>query len=173
METWWPILAPIGAVAINVLAQILAVRIGKGRHFLRAVVLGFFVGAASLIVAQAVFLPASNPREAWFIAVLVNLPLYAALSYCFFNFVNLGQSSIRIRIYDEIARQSGGVAIADIALEYDEPALMQMRLERLTESGDIVESNGRYFIGRKRFIAIAKVIFALKAFILGKGSEFE
>ena len=54
-----------------------------------------------------------------------------------------------------------------------EPALMQMRLERLTESGDIVESNGRYFIGRKRFIAIAKVIFALKAFILGKGSEFE
>lgn len=173
MQTWWPILAPIGAVATNVLAQILAVRIGKGRHFLRAVVLGFFIGAVSLIVAQAIFPPASDPREAWSIAMLVNLPLYAALSYCFFNFVNLGQSSIRIRLYDEIGQHPGGIAIADIVREYDEPALMRMRLQRLTESGDIVEKNGRYFVGRKRFVGIAKVIFALKTFILGRGSEFE
>jgi hypothetical protein len=173
METWWPIIAPLAAVAINVLAQILAVRIGNGRHFLRAVMLGFFIGAAALIVAQTIFPPASHPREAWFIAFFVNLPLYAALSYCFFSFILLGQSSIRIRLYDEIAQQRGGVAIEEIAREYDEPALVRMRLQRLTESGDIIESNGRYFIGRKRFVPFARAIFALKTFILGKGSEFE
>jgi hypothetical protein len=106
------------------------------------------------------------------IAVFVNLPLYAALSYCFFTFANLGQSSIRVRIYDEIAQQGIGVSSAQIAQEYDEAALMENRLQRLVESGDLVLRHGHYFLGRKRLVPIASIIFATKRFILGKTSEF-
>jgi hypothetical protein len=106
------------------------------------------------------------------IGVLVNLPLYAALSYCFFTFANLGQSSIRVRIYDEIAKQGTGVSSLQIAQEYDEAALMENRLQRLVESGDLVLRQGQYFLGRKRLVPIATIIFATKRFILGKTSEF-
>ena len=172
MEKLWPILAPVAALAVNVIVQVIAVRFAQGRHFLRAVVLGFFVGAAALLVAETFFPVARDPGEAWVVAVLVNLPLYAALSYCFFTFANLGQSSIRIRIYDEIAQHRSGVSSAQIAREYDEAALMENRLQRLVESGDLVLRDGYYFLGRRRLVPIASIIFATKRFILGKISEF-
>jgi hypothetical protein len=168
----WPILAPIAALAVNVGVQVIAVRLARGRHFLRAIVLGFLAGAAALLAAEALFPISPNPREAWIIAVLVNLPLYGALSYCFFTFANLGQSSIRIRIYDEIAHQPAGVSTVQIMQEYDEAALMENRLDRLIESGDLVLRDGEYFLGKKRLVPIASVIFATKRFVLGKTSEF-
>ena len=172
MEKLWPILAPIAALAINVAVQVIAVRLWRGRHFLRAVALGFLVGATALLVAEAFFPVASNKRDAWVIGALVNLPLYAALSYCFFTFANLGQSSIRVRIYHEIAHQRTGVSGAQIALEYNETALMENRLQRLVESGDLLLRDGHYFLGRRRLVPIASIIFATKRFILGKMSEF-
>lgn len=173
MEELWPILAPIAALAVNVVVQVIAVRLSRGRHFLRAVGLGFFVGGAALLAAEAFFPVALDRREAWVIGAFVNLPLYAALSYCFFTFANLGQSSIRVRIYDEIAQQRTGVSSAQIAQEYDEAGLMENRLQRLVESGDLVLRDGHYFLGRKRLVPIASIIFATKRFILGKTSEFD
>lgn len=173
MERLWPLLAPIAALAVNVIAQVLAVRMGQGRHFLRAVAAGFVVGAVALLAAETLFPVASEPREVWMIGLFVNLPLYAGLSYCYFTFANLGQSSIRIRIYDEIERQPDGISAAQIAQEYDEAALMENRLQRLLESGDLVLREGRYFLGRARLVGIANVIFWIKRLILGKVSEFE
>ena len=173
MERLWPILAPVAALAVNVITQVLAVRLWRGRHFLRAVALAFVVGAVALLAAEALFPVASERREAWMIGLFVNLPLYAALSYCYFTFANLGQSSIRIRIYDEIEQQPGGISAAQIAQEYNEAALMESRLQRLLESGDLVLREGRYFLGRKRLVPIASVIMATKRLVLGKMSEFE
>ncbi len=173
MVIWWPVIAPVAALAINVLGQIVVFRWQHGRHFLRSIALGFLLGGAALMIAQCIYPPGSDPFEAWSKALLVNLPCYAALSYCFFNFANLGQSSIRVRIYARIAARSDGVSVSEIAREYNEAMLMEMRLQRLVESGDLVLRDGRYFLGRERFVPIAKVIFGIKRLILGKGSEFE
>lgn len=173
MRAWWPTFAPVAALAINVLAQIIVFRLQQGRHFIRSIALGFVVGGAALMIAQLVSPPGSTASEAWSKAVLVNLPIYGALSYCFFSFVNLGQSSIRIRIYAKIAAHPEGVSVAEIAREYNEKSLIEMRLRRLVESGDLVLRNGRYVLGRKRFVPIAHTIFWIKRLILGKLSEFE
>jgi hypothetical protein len=173
MVIWWPVIAPVAALAINVLGQIIVFRLQGGRHFLRSIALGFLLGGAALMIAQCVWPPDPNPIEAWSKALLVNLPCYAALSYCFFNFANLGQSSIRVRIYAKVAARSDGVSVLEIAREYNEAMLMEMRLQRLVESGDLVLRDGRYFLGRQRFVPIAKVIFLIKRLILGKVSEFE
>ena len=61
----------------------------------------------------------------------------------------------------------------EIAREYNEAMLLEMRLQRLVESGDLALRGGHYFLGRKRFVPIAKVIFWIKRLILGKVSEFE
>jgi hypothetical protein len=169
---WWAVFAPVAALAVNVIVQVLLVRVQRGRHFLRAVAMGFMAGAVALLIAQSLFPPAADAREAVVLALLVNLPLYMALSYCFFNFANLGQSSIRVRIYDEIAREPQGVSIERLMREYDERALMQLRLQRLIESGDVVLRDGRYFLGRRRLVPVARLIFAGKRFVLGIESQF-
>ena len=173
MALWWPVIAPVAALAINVLEQIVVFRLQGGRHFLRSIALGFFLGGAALMIAQCIYPPGPDRFEAWSKALLVNLPCYAALSYCFFNFANLGQSSIRVRIYAKVAARADGVSVLEIAREYNEAMLMEMRLQRLVESGDLVLRDGRYFLGRTRFVPIAKVIFWIKRLILGKVSEFE
>jgi hypothetical protein len=171
MEDWWPIFAPVAALAVNVLTQIVAFRL-QGRNFLHTIVVGFFAGLLTLIVAQCIFPPGATAVDAYCNAAFVNVPIYAALSYGFFNFANLGQSSIRLRIYARIAGQSRGVSAAELVSEYNEVSLMNMRLQRLVESGDIVRRNDRYFLGRKRLVPIAHAIFAIKRFVLGKISEF-
>jgi len=106
-------------------------------------------------------------------SLLINIPTYLALSYCFFNFVNLGQTSIRIRIYSEIAAHPNGMPAAEVAREYQDDALMRVRLQRLIESGDVVRKADRYFVGRTRLVRLGDIIFAAKRFVLGKASEFD
>lgn len=169
-----PLLTPIAALAVNVLAQIALVRLARGAHFLRSAAGGFGIGLLALAAIEAWLITrVPGAGETWGKALLVSVPTYIGLSYCFFNFINLGQSSIRIRLYSEIASTPDGVSVEQMTREYNEDALMHARLHRLTESGDIIEREGRYFVGRRRLVPVAAIIFGLKAFILGKGSEFE
>ena len=174
MWRYLSLIAPIAALAVNVVSQVVLVRLRKGTHFLRSVVEGCIVGLFALLLMEAFHLVLHDVTgETLATAFLVNVPTYMALSYCYFNFVNLGQSSIRIRIYSEIAGSPDGVRIEQIGQEYNEDTLMQMRLQRLIESGDLQERDGYYLIGRKRLAIASKIIFALKKLILGKNSEFE
>jgi len=168
------ILCPIIAIVVNVVAQIIAFRSRRGTHFFRSVVEGFMAGAIACAIIEIIFaLSHGFSKEYWALVFLVNAPIYLALSYCTYNFVQLGQTSIRIRMYSEIAAAPDGIDIEELKREYDDEALMRARLKRLLESGDIVGNNGQYCIGRKRFLVIAAVLFGAKRFLLGRESEFE
>lgn len=175
-DTWqyYSLLSPLAAVGVNVVMQVILVRARRGGHFLRSIIEGFFIGAFAFGAIEA-FLVAwrGASGDSLITSLLVNAPTYAALSYCYFAVVNLGQTSIRIRIYSELATAPDGISIQEIEGIYDEGALMEMRLQRLLESGDIIEREGRYFIGRKKLLLVANIIFAAKHILLGKKSEFE
>jgi len=165
---------PIAALAINMAVQIVGFRLRRGCHFFRSVVEGFFLGGVGLLIIEALLIIADQTRgDSVAMALLVNLPTYLALSYCYYSFVQLGQTSIRLRMYSEIASRASGVTIEEMEREYDESALTDMRLRRLIESGDILEKDGRYFIGRRRLLVVVHIIFAAKHILLGKKSEFE
>jgi hypothetical protein len=168
------ILCPLAAMAVNVIAQIAAYRLRRGSQFFRSIVEGFLAGAVALAILEFMLAPVSGRlNDNVILGLLVNVPIYLALSYCFYNFVQLGQTSIRIRIYSEIAARPGGINVEQMRREYDDKALTEGRLRRLIESGDIVEREGRYYVGRNRLVGISTVIFGAKRFLLGKGSEFE
>jgi hypothetical protein len=164
--------SPMIALAVNVLVQIVLLRSTRGAHFMRSIIGGFLGGSAGLLVME--FLLLRFPDRFWeaIAGVTVHVLTYVALSYCYFNFVNLGQSSIRIRIYSEIAASPGGLSVQDLERDYNENALMAMRLRRLTESGDIVKKVGRFFVGRQRLVPVARIVFAAKQFLLSRKSEF-
>lgn len=175
VDAWqlYSLLIPIAAMGANVIIQIILVRIRRGTCFLRSIVEGVLAGLIVMIVLEALLilrLGASQDEIAVFL--LVNGPTYLALSYCYFGLANLGQSSIRIRLFAEIGETPAGVSLQQIAREYDEAVLMQLRIQRLVESGDIVQQGERYVTGRTRLVLLAKLMRALKFVILGKKSQF-
>jgi hypothetical protein len=177
VDSWGPyicLLVPVIALGCNVIAQIIRFRLSRGTHFIGSVITGFIVGIVALgamevaryALAGAMGLVADE-------AIFIHLPVYAALSYCFYNFAQLGQTSIRIRLYAEIAEKEQGLEVADIARLYNDESLMKARFDRLLESRDIVEQKGRFLIGRRRLLPVARIIFAAKTLLLGRESEFK
>jgi hypothetical protein len=168
------LITPIAAILINLATQVILYRVRRGREYFRSIIEGFLAGAIVLTASEAFFiLSANRVTDRLILALLVNGPIYICLSYCYYNFVQLGQTSIRIRMYTEIALRPSGVAISEIEREYDERGLTEVRLQRLLESGDIIERDRSYFIGRTRLLHIANLIFAAKQFLLRKKSEFD
>ena len=168
------LLCPVLALGVNVITQVLVFRATRGAHYFRSIVQGVAAGALFLVLFEALLAAGTgSSRDLMAVALLVHAPTYLALSYCAYNFIQLGQSSIRIRMYAEIASEPSGVSVEEMKREYDDQAMMQARLRRLIESGDIVEKEGRYFVGRRRLVGISDIIVAAKRLLLGKASEFE
>jgi hypothetical protein len=168
------LISPIAAMLVNVAAQVILFRLRHGGRFFRSIIEGVLFGGIALVACEAFLVASSNAiADRLFLAVAVNLPIFLCLSYCYYTFVQMGQASIRVRLYTEIALRPGGVVISEIEREYDETALTELRLRRLIESGDVVAKSGCYFIGQGRLLLIANIIFAAKYFLLRKKSEFE
>lgn len=173
LPRWLCLACPCAGLAVNVVTHILLVRLNRGAHFLRAIVLGFGVGVLT-VVGLGFWLRSDLGRgnEGLALLFVVNPLAYGALSYCYANFANLGQSSIRIRLYAEIAEARGGAAIAELARRYDDRSLMALRLQRLVEGGDLIERDSRFFTGRRRLARIASIMRFAKTLLLGKESQF-
>ncbi len=172
-SAWLSLACVIGALALNVCWQIAHCRLTGGRHFLGTVAAGFVFGGLALAAGMAFAASRSgNPAE-WILEFPTNIFVYGCLGYGYANFVNLGQSSIRIRLFEDLRNHPNGVEPERIRAAYDETGLVHARLARLTESGDLKLVDGRYTAARKRFVVIASVIFWLKKLILGTSSEFE
>jgi len=164
---------PVLALVVNVIAQVLLLR-GRRVEFLQSIVMGCTMGGVALLLLDASLIGWLAPLgEGLVIAFFVHIPTYGALSYCYFGVANLGQTSIRIRIYSEILAAPSGMSTADIERLYTEGAFAAMRLQRSLDSGDIVEKGGRYFIGKNRLRHAANIMFGAKRFLFGKSSEFQ
>lgn len=168
------LLTPLAAVAVNVVVQVILVRLQRGAHFLRAQTGAILAGGVALVAFDFLAVTRFDTAgESLAVSLLTNVPTYLTLSYCFFNFVNLGHTSIRIRIYSEIAARREGMPAVELAREYQDEVLMRVRLQRLMESGDVIQKEGRYGVGRMRLVYLARIIFGAKRFVLGKISEFD
>jgi hypothetical protein len=167
------ILVPIIALAVNAITQVCVFRARRGGQYFRSIVEGFLAGAIVFALLEPIFLRGHLPHiNSFILALFVDFPTYLALSYCSYSFVQLGQTSIRIRMYSEIASSPNGVSVAELNAQYDDAGLLRVRIQRLTEGGDIVLRDGRYFIGRRRFLQVSNILFAGKRFLLGRESEF-
>lgn len=166
--------SPVAALAVMVAVQGWALRLWRGEHFFRSVVFGFVAGFATVLLLQVLLLSGYEATaDRWVLAVLVNIPLYVCLAYGFYNFINLGQASIRIRIYKECVDRGGRITEEELRAVYDEEKIREARLERLLQGGDIAWRNGTYRLARTRLVPVARIVFGLKKFVLRRESEFD
>jgi hypothetical protein len=167
-------ISPIVAMVANVLAQIILYRLRRGTHYFRSIIQAFLLGAMTLLMSETFFVVRSDLfSNRLFLALAVNLPIYFGLSYCYYNFVQLGQTSIRLRMYSEIVIHTSGISVSEIEREYNDRSFTELRLRRLLESGDVIERDGRYFVGKMRLVHVGNVIGTAKHFLLRKKSEFD
>lgn len=168
-------LSPLAGLALNSLSLLLIYRLRPAQGLLRSEYLCFGVGAAAVMAVNAFAMYLEPHRELQRIVghvILTNLS-YAALGYCHFHFVNLGETARRIRLLRELHQAGGTLAHAELLARYNSSEIVGKRISRLIRSGQIVLQNGRYFIGNRTLLRIALFIVGLKVFLLGKTSEYD
>jgi len=104
--------------------------------------------------------------------VLVDGPVYACFAFGYANFVNLGQSSVRIRIYRELLASPQGIPLEELRGRYDEVGMLVTRLQRLREAGDLVFDGSVYRLRKRRLLIVGLILYWTKKVLLGRESEF-
>ena len=165
-------LVPFAALVVCVVSHIAVSRVQVVAHH-HGVLLGALIGLAGLgglIWALATRLVATQDLiglgAAWVLT-------YVALVYWYvFGFYNLGESARRIRLLIELrAAGERGLTLTQLLIAYNARMIVDARLGRLLAGGQVVERNGRYFIGKPLMLYGAKALVLLKVAFLGAPSE--
>lgn len=168
------VLLPIAALAINVLAQICYCRFVSNKQLLKSLFFGFFCGGFFLLAIEVCYIIQSSlPVLKNIPSVVINIASYSALSYCYFHFVNLGETARRIRMLRELSESKDGLSVNEILERYNAKEIIENRLNRLLKSGQVIYKDNKYYIGKPVMLFMSKMVVFAKRFILGKSSEFD
>jgi len=103
----------------------------------------------------------------------VGMITYCTLSYCYFHFVNLGETARRIRIIRELYDSKNGLTMEEILERYDAGDIIEKRIGRLLNNGQIIYKEGKYFAGNSTMLLMNRAMVLMKLVVLGKRSEFD
>jgi hypothetical protein len=165
-------LAALLGLACNFLGHSLAAILTAGRRVALAVMAGFVTGLVAAAVCTGLgfscraFAPADILAYSAF-----NLVIYLALSYDYFNFVNLNMVSLRIRVLQELLAADAGLSQDDLLRQYNAEELISRRIVRLMELGYLLEQEGRYQHRGVGLLLLARIITSLKWLVLGHGNR--
>ncbi|MFA6583403.1 MAG: hypothetical protein WCS77_03815 [Elusimicrobiaceae bacterium] len=159
---WQDLLIPPAGLAINTAVQILCVR--RKTPLLKSVYAGFAAGLVFTVTA-------AFRNSSGLSAALADAVIYAGLGYCYFHFVNLGETARRIRIMREIYEAPAPLTEEGIAARYSAREMLDKRLRRLLANSQIAEKNGKLFINRKSVLIMERILTLLKIIFTGRDSE--
>ena len=128
----WLLLAVASGAVSNLLAQAFLVRrMGSGR-LMRAIALAFLVGLAVAVAAAWMVLWQGRFAPIDALALLLStVVIYTSAGFLLFAIINLGETSLRIRMIRTLLAHPGGLDRAALEVDYDDRALVSKRLDRL------------------------------------------
>ena len=173
-DNYISVLNPAACLAINILSQILSARCFPKIGLLKSVFIGFVLGFFGLVLSVVFFYPEiSLPMKERLADFAVQAITYASFGYCYFHFLNLGETARRIRILRELSDSNGGLTGGQLLARYNAGEIIERRLTRLLGNGQILRKSGAYYIGSPIVLLMAKALVFLKFILLGKKSEFD
>jgi hypothetical protein len=166
-------IAPIG-LAINLAVQPLAARAFPRWGHLKLVFAGFSAGFLSVLVLGGFTHLYQEVPPAEMVAItLVNVITYVGFAFCFFaGFINPAKTSLRIRLFRELQQSKNGLSREQILVLYDHRRVIELRIERLLNSKQVVKRDGRYFLEGWFLRLAAAAVRSAKLVVIGKASEF-
>lgn len=150
------IFIPFIGLAANAIVQIAVFKFFPRIGLLRSLFLGFACGfLASCLIKPGIMLAS-------------NLVIYTLIGYCYFHFVNMSETARRIRILTELTEAREGLSLREILERYNSRDIIDRRLDRLVNNGQLKCENGRYYIGNLTVLMMARFLAAAKRIIFGK-----
>ncbi len=157
---WIIALMPVVALIINVMTQILTVHLFHQIN--KSIVCGIFSGLTALVIGCLYFC-----NQHVILTLLTNTVTYFALSFCFFAFLNLNLTSMRIRVVRELNNANdGAIELQKLINDYSPQELYSRRITRLLHSKQIVQTNNRWHLQSKKLLILVLVSNALRQLIL-------
>lgn len=135
--------------------------------------MGFIFGFLNLLIFELYIYLVVIPNRSFTVNLITEIIIYAALSYCYFVFINLGETARRIRILREVFDAPEGLSLEEILRRYNAKEIIERRLQRLLANGQIIIEEDKYYIGKPLMLWMAKIVVAFKFILLGKKSEFD
>lgn len=162
------IFKPIIGLTFNVVIQILSFRYISRLGLLKSIFCGFFCGFLCVVLWEIyIFLISPKALIDFWGLLLADTIIYACLSYCYFTFINLGETARRIRIIREIYDSQSGLSMDDILKKYNSKEIVEKRISRLLNSNQIILKNGKYYISNPVMFLAAKTMIMFKIILLG------
>lgn len=171
-NSYLQIFSPVIALLVNICGQFLSLRCFSKAGLLYSVFSGFFAGFFFLLAAEFYLFKQSLFSQSDNIGLfIVNLITYISLGYCYFHFVNLGETARRIRIMTELYFHRDGLSLQELLARYSANEIVNKRLKRLINHGKIIFKNDKYFAGPSSMLFIARAIAILKLVIIGRKKD--
>lgn len=170
MTVGYPCLAlvPVAGMTINGVTHIACCWLTRGQRRFLCFFLGFAVGAVAVVWLSTWALTALGLNSAdWGALFLFSLASYVILSYGYYNFVTLNVTSLRIRLLQEILACPGGLPVAEVWRSYGVEEIVRRRIARMTRTGHFVEKEGRFYLGKRSILLIARIIDTMRYLIIG------
>lgn len=156
---WWLVILPLIALFINVSTQVIAIHYSS--RFWLSILMGLTLGVAASLVIQTSVAPASTLEDTF-----INLLTYLTLSFCYFAFLNLNLTSLRIRVARELLKSDYGLNTEILLERYSPHELILRRLKRLEQSGQISKTNGNWSLKSKKLFIFIWVSSLLRWLII-------
>jgi hypothetical protein len=102
--------------------------------------------------------------------LICQLGTYVALSFCFWAFLNLNLTSIRVRLLRHLLQVGGTAAISDLLKAYSDSERLQRRLVRLRNGGQIELVDGNWHLRSPLLLIVARCIGLIRT-IMGVHGE--
>ena len=162
---WLLVISPVLALGLNCLGYLIARRVVRA-GIAGSILAGLAFGLVAIVVFTLVGGPrvAVAPEELW----ISQLGTYLALAFCFWTFLNLNITSLRIRVLRDLLAANGSAAVSDVLAAYPDEERLQRRLRRLTSGGQIVLVDGRWRLKSRVLLVIARCLEIVRA-IMGLG----
>jgi hypothetical protein len=166
---YWLLAAPLAGSAVNVISQIIVARMLSGERLVLIIVAAFCAGlvATGAMIGFALSMADLPTFDALGLAASV-LIVYSAAGFVLFAIVNLGETSLRIRMMRVLLDNPGGITRDELLASYDDRALIAVRLQRLRDNMQARVVDGIYY-SRPSFLFFAAAgIRLLQRMLYGK-----
>ena len=168
------IASPIFGLFINVMSQLSVCRYSKKMGVLKSVFLGFFCGFLMLLIVETVYFFSTKSNVKVLSSQLaLNIITYVALGYCYFHFINLGETARRIRIIRELWESKKGLSMDELLERYNALDIVNARIQRMIHNKQIVCRTNRYYVGKPIMLYIANLLVVMKLMLFNKKSEYQ
>ena len=134
------IAAPLVGFIVNVLGQLALTRLARA-GLLASIFLAFIGGTVACCAVLAIALSIHDQplldKLALSAAVLV---VYGAAGFVLFAIINLGETSLRIRMMQLLLEQPDGLSRTEILTRYNNALILSVRLQRMIDNRQVTVS---------------------------------